>query len=211
MWTLFKPKAPKPVLTRLSFKPSIWQYPGFLTEAECRHIIDLATPTMQRATVLDPDTGERITHSARTSTVTFLPFQGDAVVSGIEQRLAQWLEMPLENGEDLQVLHYGPGEEYIPHYDFFNPKTPGRSRELARGGQRYITVLLYLNDVESGGETIFPHIHLSIPPQKGMALVFFNTDADGEVDWQTWHGSSPVIRGEKWVATKWIRQHTFPR
>jgi prolyl 4-hydroxylase len=56
-----------------------------------------------------------------------------------------------ENGEDIQVLRYKHGEKYEPHYDYFTDNV-----NTVRGGHRYATVLLYLTDVEEGGETVFP-------------------------------------------------------
>lgn len=63
----------------------------------------------------------------------------------------------IENGEDIQVLRYEPGQKYDPHYDYFADKV-----NIARGGHRIVTVLMYLSDVEKGGETVFPSAEVSI-------------------------------------------------
>lgn len=62
----------------------------------------------------------------------------------------------LENGEDIQVLRYEPGQKYDPHHDYFVDKV-----NLARGGHRIATILMYLSDVEKGGETVFPSAEVS--------------------------------------------------
>lgn len=62
----------------------------------------------------------------------------------------------IENGEDIQVLRYEPGQKYDPHYDYFADK-----ENIARGGHRIATVLMYLTDVEKGGETVFPSAEVS--------------------------------------------------
>ena len=56
-----------------------------------------------------------------------------------------------ENGEDIQVLRYEHGQKYDAHYDYFADKV-----NIARGGHRIATVLMYLSDVTRGGETVFP-------------------------------------------------------
>lgn len=62
------------------------------------------------------------------------------------------LALEPENGESIQILHYEHGQKYEPHYDYFHDKA---NQEL--GGHRVATVLMYLSNVERGGETVFPH------------------------------------------------------
>ncbi len=68
---------------------------------------------------------------------------------------------------------------------------------------------MYLNTPEAGGETIFPYAHIKVTPCKGDALLFFDCQIDGAVDPLTLHGGAPVTSGEKWLATKWLRQYLF--
>ena len=56
-----------------------------------------------------------------------------------------------ENGEQMQILHYEHGQKYEPHADFFVDDFNVRA-----GGNRVATVLMYLSNVDKGGETIFP-------------------------------------------------------
>jgi prolyl 4-hydroxylase len=76
---------------------------------------------------------------------------------------------------------------------------------LADGGQRICTVMVYLNEVEGGGQTHFIRQGVSVTPQRGTALMWWNV-RDGQVDESTYHAALPVEAGEKWVATKWIRE-----
>lgn len=207
----------------LNKSPKIAIFENFLSIEECHHIINLADGQIARSSVVDNDTGGSVVNPVRTSYSTFLNRGHDEIINAIEFRLATLTEMPVENGEGMQVLHYTHGQEYQPHYDFFDPQYVGSDALLQRGGQRAITVLLYLNDVEEGGETVFPLIldtrtsgkneipssPLKIKPKKGMALLFHNIDISGEPDGKSLHGSKPVIKGEKWVATRWIREHMF--
>jgi prolyl 4-hydroxylase len=66
------------------------------------------------------------------------------------------------------------------------------------------TLIMYLNSTEKGGETIFPDANVAITPKKGNAVLFYNCLPCGKEDPLTLHGGSPVVQGEKWIATKWI-------
>jgi prolyl 4-hydroxylase len=121
--------------------------------------------------------------------------------------MAELLRWPLENGEGLQILRYGPGAEYLPHYDYFDPDQPGTPAILKRGGQRVGTLVVYLNTPERGGATIFPDVKLAVAPVKGNAVFFSYERAHPST--RTLHGGAPVIEGEKWVATKWMREGRF--
>ena len=107
----------------------------------------------------------------------------------------------------LQVLRYRPGAEYKPHHDYFDPVHPGTARILERGGQRVGTVVIYLNTPEGGGATTFPDVGLVVAPVKGNAAFFAYDKAHPST--KTLHGGAPVTAGEKWVATKWMREREF--
>src|SRR3546814_9411490 len=104
----------------------------------------------------------------------------------------------------MQVLRYGPGAEYRPHYDWFDPERPGVGAILARGGQRVASVVIYLNTPARGGATVFPDARFEVAPAKGNA-VFFSYDRPHAMT-GTLHAGAPVLEGEKWIATKWLRR-----
>lgn len=110
---------------------------------------------------------------------------------------------------DSRTLHYGIGGEYKPHYDYFDPSTPGGLYHYNRGGQRVASFIVYLNTPEAGGETVFPKAKLRVKPEKGKALLFYNVDPEGKEDPMSFHGGAPVIAGEKWIITRWLRQGEF--
>jgi prolyl 4-hydroxylase len=68
---------------------------------------------------------------------------------------------------------------------------------------------MYLNDGYVGGQTHFPELDISFEPKAGDALVFDGLNADGSVNKLSRHAGLPVLQGQKWVATRWIRQHRF--
>jgi prolyl 4-hydroxylase len=180
---------------------------GFLSDAECDQIVALAGPRMARSETVDNLTGGSEVNVARTSRGMFFERGETGVIDRVEQRIAALLDWPVRNGEGLQVLHYQPGAEYKPHYDYFDPVHPGSASILKRGGQRVGTLLMYLNTPTRGGGTTFPDVGVEVAPIKGNAC-FFSYDR-AHVNTRSLHGGAPVLEGEKWVATKWLREREF--
>jgi prolyl 4-hydroxylase len=187
--------------------PRIVVLGGLLSDAECDQIVNLARPRMARSETVDNTTGGSEVNAARTSRGMFFERGETGVIDRVERRIAALLSWPLENGEGLQVLHYTPGAEYKPHYDYFDPAYPGSAPILQRGGQRVATLIMYLNSPKRGGATTFPDVGVEVAPIKGNA-VFFSYDRPHVVT-RSLHGGAPVGDGEKWVATKWLREREF--
>ncbi|KAG7544920.1 Prolyl 4-hydroxylase alpha subunit [Arabidopsis suecica] len=182
-------------------EPRAFVYHNFLTNEECEHLISLAKPSMARSKVRNAITGLGEESSSRTSSGTFLRRGHDKIVKEIEKRISEFTFIPEENGEALQVIHYEVGQKFEPHFD---------------GLQRIATVLMYLSDVDKGGETVFPEAKgikskkgVSVRPKKGDALLFWSMRPDGSQDPSSKHGGSPVIKGTKWASSKWFRFHKF--
>ncbi len=194
------------VLVNLS-DPQIVMFADFLSKNECDRLVETARPRMQRSLTTDMKTGHNKLDEVRTSRGMFFQRDENPLVRAIEARIAQLLSWPVENGEHLQVLHYRPGDRYEPHYDYFDPAAEGSAAVLARGGQRIATLLIYLREPERGGETTFPDLGLRFAAKRGCAL-FFSYDRP-HPSTKTLHGGAPVIAGEKWVATKWLREGAF--
>ncbi|XP_038976008.1 probable prolyl 4-hydroxylase 6 isoform X2 [Phoenix dactylifera] len=209
-------------VTQLSWRPRAFLYRGLLSDEECDHLIKLAEGQLEKSTVVDNESGQGTMSDGRTSSGTFLDKQQDEIVARIERRLAAWTFLPEENGEPMQILRYEKGQKYESHFDFFNDKF-----NIARGGHRFATVIMYLSNVNKGGETIFPSAEggvsqykdetwsdcartgYAVKPNKGDALLFFSLHIDATIDPKSLHGSCPVIEGEKWSATKWIHVRNF--
>ncbi|KAK3271236.1 hypothetical protein CYMTET_20403 [Cymbomonas tetramitiformis] len=204
----------------VSWEPRAFVYHNFLSKEECLHLIHLAAPTMEKSSVVDNKTGKSVASRIRTSSGTFLNRGHDKVVKDIEERLASFSMIPADHGEGLQVLHYEVGQQYEAHYDFFHDKF-----NVKNGGQRIATVLMYLADVEDGGETVFPQGKpitpqtgswspcaqqgVAVKPKRGDAMVFWSLKTDGNTDNKSLHASCPVIKGNKWTATKWLRVNKY--
>ncbi|CAI9111000.1 OLC1v1011131C1 [Oldenlandia corymbosa var. corymbosa] len=207
----------------ISWEPRASIYHNFLSDEECEYLIELAKPSMHKSTVVDSATGKSKDSRVRTSSGTFLPRGRDKTIRAIEKRIADFTFIPVEHGEGLQVLHYEVGQKYEPHYDYFLDEFNTKN-----GGQRIATVLMYLSDVEEGGETVFPAANgnisavpwwnelsecgkggLSVKPKKGDALLFWSMKPDASLDPTSLHGGCPVIKGNKWSSTKWMRVHEY--
>ena len=187
--------------------PELMVFANLLSPAECDALMDAAKPRLSRSLTVDIKTGAEELHPARTSQGMFFDRCENAVVQRVEARIAKLLDWPIKNGEGLQVLRYPPGAQYKPHYDYFDPLEPGTPAILKRGGQRVATLIIYLFEPEEGGETVFPDIGLQVMPRRGSA-VFFSYAQAHPVS-RTLHGGEPVKVGEKWIATKWLREREF--
>jgi prolyl 4-hydroxylase len=187
--------------------PRLVVFGGLLSDAECEGLMALAAPRLVRSETVDNDTGGSEVNAARTSDGMFFERGEAPLIKTIEARIAELLRWPVDHGEGLQILRYRPGAEYRPHHDYFDPQHPGATRILQRGGQRVGTLVMYLNTPAAGGATTFPDTGLEVAPVRGNA-VFFSYDR-AHAGTRTLHGGAPVTAGEKWVATKWLRQGVF--
>ena len=205
--TMLRPGGREVRVLATLLRPRVVVFGGLLSDDECSGLMALAAPRLARSETVDNATGGSEVNDARTSDGMFFERGEAPLITAIEQRIATLLRWPVENGEGLQILRYRPGAEYRPHHDYFDPEHPGTARILARGGQRVGTLVMYLNTPEGGGATTFPDVGLEVAPVRGNA-VFFSYDR-AHPDTRTLHGGAPVTAGEKWVATKWLRQGVF--
>ena len=197
-----------PVRVLLTMRhPRLIVFGGLLTDDECDALVEEARPRLARSETVDNRSGGSEVNAARTSDGMFFRRGESPLITRLEARIARLLRWPVRWGEGLQILHYRPGAEYRPHHDYFDPQHPGTPPVLARGGQRVGTLVTYLNTPQRGGATVFPDVMLEVAAVKGNA-VFFSYDRPHPVT-RTLHGGSPVIEGEKWVATKWLREREF--
>ncbi len=183
------------IIARLE-EPLVVILGNVLSDEECDELIRLSTDKMHRSKI-------GVTHDVneiRTSSSMFFQENENDIITNIEKRIASIMNIPIEHGEGIQILKYTPGQEYKAHFDFFT------STSKATNNNRISTMVMYLNDVEHGGETFFPKLNFSVSPQKGMAVYFEYFYNDKSINELTLHGGAPVITGEKWVATQWMRR-----
>ena len=187
--------------------PRIVVFGGLLSDEECDALMEAARPRLRRSLTVATKTGGEEINADRTSQGMFFQRGESELVRRIDARIAKLVNWPEVNGEGIQVLQYVPGTEYKPHYDYFDPAEPGTPTILQRGGQRVGTVVMYLSEPDNGGGTVFPDVQLTVAPKRGNAVFFSYDRADPST--RTLHGGAPVTAGEKWIATKWLREREF--
>ena len=151
--------------------PDVVLLDNFMTHDECDAFCELSKSTLTKSTVVDDATGAHVGHEHRTSMGTYFTLGQNDLVKKIEARIAEITGTPVPNGEGIQILNYAGGGEYRPHFDYFPDNTGGRVH-TAKGGQRTITVIMYLNDVKAGGATVLPDINLSVYPKRDLRCTF---------------------------------------
>jgi prolyl 4-hydroxylase len=189
--------------------PNVAVVEGLLAEAECDKLIQLTSGRMKSSEVVDRKSGGSYQSSVRKSEGCHFNRGENAIVQRVEQRIAALTGVPVDCGEPLQMLHYGVGGEYLAHQDFFDPADPGSQVLTQVGGQRIATMVIYLNNVPEGGDTNFPELELWVKPRKGSAVYFEYLNAAGQLDARCLHAGTPVAKGDKWIATKWLRQRPY--
>ncbi|WP_226666145.1 2OG-Fe(II) oxygenase [Metabacillus litoralis] len=177
-------------------EPLIVVLGNVLSDQECDELINLSKDRIQRSKIGHSRNEEEL----RTSSSMFFQEGESDTVTRIEKRLSQIMCLPYEHGEGLQILNYKIGQEYKAHFDFFNS-----SNNIVKN-PRISTLVMYLNDVESGGETFFPKLNFSVSAKKGMAVYFEYFYNDQTLNELTLHGGAPVLLGDKWAATQWMRR-----
>ncbi|MFT4026903.1 MAG: 2OG-Fe(II) oxygenase [Novosphingobium sp.] len=198
------------VRARLAADPGVHKVPveqaelylahGFLTAAECDRMIALVEAAAKPST-LYAGTGDG---SARTS------YSGDVdpydpFVRMVTRRIDDLLGLETAWGETVQGQRYRPGEEFRVHCDWFPTDAKFWPKESREGGQRCWTAMIYLSEVEEGGATDFPYLGYSSAPRRGVLLAWNNISPDGEPNLSTLHAGTPVVRGVKYIVTKWYR------
>jgi prolyl 4-hydroxylase len=164
----------------------------FLTDKECDQIIESTQDTFAPSRLLRKSTDV----SFRTSWTSF-----STVPARIEDKIAKFMNISVQHSETSQVQWYREGQEFKAHHDYFH--------EIDHMDyQRSWTFMIYLNEVDEGGETHFPLLSQTISPKKGCAVVWCNIGQDGEVDHDTLHQGMPIKRGNKYIITKWFKSHS---
>ncbi|WP_374531807.1 prolyl hydroxylase family protein [Novosphingobium sp.] len=178
----------------------IWAVADFVNAEECTQLMAMIDRTAKPSAVLDHGYQGQWRTSYSGDVDRYDPF-----VQMIERRIDDLLGIPHEWGETMQGQRYLPGQEFREHQDWFWTKAPYWKTEAKRGGQRSITAMIYLNNVEEGGETDFKNVGLAIPPQAGALIIWNNATPTGDLNNFTLHAGTPVIKGVKYVITKWYR------
>ncbi|MDP1932621.1 MAG: 2OG-Fe(II) oxygenase [Gammaproteobacteria bacterium] len=188
--------------------PVVCVFENFLGENEIHHLIQAGRDGLKPAQTI-VDSG-KVENTGRTGKVCWIPQHHDPVIAALAARISAVVSLPLTNSEPFQLVHYTDSQSYAPHFDGWNPATEAGKRCMARGGQRLVTCLLYLNDVPGSGATVFPRLKIGVDARKGRMLLFHNcANGTTELHPDAVHGGMPVRNSEKWICNLWFRERHF--
>lgn len=207
-------KAGEVVLQRLAANPAamklptpavdLYVVPNFLSEPECAGIIALIDQNKAPSTLMQDDPDKEF----RTSSTCHMD-RKNPLVRSVESKITSLVGIDPTLGETMQGQHYSVGQQFKPHNDYFHRNTSYWEETQKLGGQRTWTVMVCLNDVEEGGQTNFPRAGICLKPRRGNAILWNNLDRAGEPNPLTLHQGMPVLRGMKYIITKWYREREW--
>lgn len=172
---------------------------NFLTHAECEKLIARIKPKLRPSQVSD----FQINSDVRTSQTCDLGRLEDPFIREIDERICKLIGINPAYSEVIQGQYYEVGQEFKAHTDFFDPAE--FETHCHTYGQRTYTVMIYLNDVENGGETCFNRIGAEFKPLAGKLVLWNSLNPDGTTNMDSLHQANPVEKGFKAVITKWFR------
>jgi len=194
-----------PGVHMLHATPPVYAVENFLTPFECDFLVAAANDSWSPAPVVGKGAGE--VSASRTSSTCYLARED---LPDYLRKVSLLTGKPVEHCELPQVGRYLHTQQYLQHFDAFDLSNEDGRRFAANGGQRVVTVLVYLNDVPQGGSTFFPALNLKVQPRRGMALVFFPATVDGLLDRNALHAALPAMEPfTKYVSQVWIRQGNY--
>ncbi len=175
----------------------------FLNKEECEKIIALINKKKQPSALSSHEADQAF----RTSSTCHLGKMDDDFMSEIDQRICKLIGIHSSYSETIQGQYYEVGQEFKPHTDYFeNNEISTHANEM---GQRTYTFMIYLNNVEAGGETVFPKIAKTFEPTLGTAVIWNSLHADGSTNAETLHHAMPIKKGYKAIITKWFRSRSY--
>ncbi|XP_057666145.1 prolyl 4-hydroxylase subunit alpha-1 [Diorhabda carinulata] len=185
--------------------PNLYIFHDVMSDQEIETVKRLARPKFQRATVQNSVTGDLEVAHYRISKSAWLKEHEHKHIADIARRVEDMTGLSMSTAEELQVVNYGIGGHYEPHFDFARKEEKNAFKSLGTGN-RIATVLFYMSDVSQGGATVFPVIGAALWPKKGTAAFWYNLHPSGDGDMLTRHAACPVLAGSKWVSNKWIHE-----
>jgi prolyl 4-hydroxylase len=198
------------VRERLTAHPKVYKVPtekaeifvlvDFMSAAECAEMREMIDEVAQPSKAYINQRGETHRTSYSGDVDPWNPF-----VQKIQRRIDDLLGIPGEYGETIQGQRYEVGQEFRDHCDWFRTDADYWPDQKVCGGQRSWTAMVFLSDVEEGGQTDFPALGITIEPRLGALLAWNNASPNGVPNRWTLHAGLPVAKGAKYIITKWYR------
>ena len=182
----------------------IYTCKNFLPPEDCQTLIEESNKKLRPSTVSNVK-DKVVLSKDRTSKTADLHYFNSSYLNYIDNKITAFMGLDPFTGEIMQTQKYEPGEYYKEHTDYFHPLTMEYKTYTEWMGQRTWTFMLYLNNVEEGGETYFKHLKLKVKPKQGMAIFWNNLYKNGIPNPKTLHEACPPVSGDKYVITKWFR------
>ena len=175
-----------------------------LSEADCGQLIRLIDQDRIPSGLLSP-TGDP---EFRTSEICNLNPANPTVIA-IEAKIHGVMGIDPVHGETIQGQRYAVGQQFKSHHDFFYGNADYWPEMARTGGQRTWTAMVFLNEPERGGETLFEEAGVKVTPRRGNMLAWNNLDAEGAPNPFSLHRGLPVTGGVKYIVTKWYRERPW--
>lgn len=194
-----------PIGQQVNSRPTVQVIENFLSPSEIAALIAAAESNLQQALVSASQSG--VVSQGRTGQNCWVQHRATSEIGHLSDRISQLIDIPLTHAESYQLIHYQETQTYKPHYDAWEVGSERGQRCMAKGGQRLVTCLIYLNDVEKGGGTCFPKLDMEVRAVKGRMVIFHNCfDGTNQRHPDSLHGGLPVEKGEKWACNLWFRE-----
>jgi prolyl 4-hydroxylase len=206
-------------MNTISNDPYLYTIDNFLTDKECKFIINISKANLKSAGVSTMKGEEPKyksgSYKGRTNSSYWIALDKYPETLEIAKKVAKQIKCDYKHFESYQVIHYNESEEYKYHYDAYDITEKEKYEKFCGGekgrGNRLRTVLVYLNDVEEGGATGFDLLDgrdepLKVQPKMGRMVVFTNVNDDGTLNKKSRHAGLPIIKGEKWAFNLWLRE-----
>ena len=177
---------------------------NLITPTEADYIIETSKKSFKESKIISG-----LDSNIRKSKTTWL-YKDDPIIYNIIKRICDMNGFPIVNAEPLQVVQYEPGGYYNDHHDSCCDDDPKCTDFVQNGGQRILTVLIYLNDDFTGGATKFSTIGKEIKAPKYGGIVFRPVENDSnKCHPLALHKGMPVNSGIKYVCNIWIRESEY--
>eukprot|EP00428_Durinskia_dybowskii_P068397 CAMPEP_0170393890 /NCGR_PEP_ID=MMETSP0117_2-20130122/20965_1 /TAXON_ID=400756 /ORGANISM="Durinskia baltica, Strain CSIRO CS-38" /LENGTH=419 /DNA_ID=CAMNT_0010650121 /DNA_START=212 /DNA_END=1471 /DNA_ORIENTATION=+ len=188
----------------------IWKVDNFVTDAECDILMKHGKPLLRRATVAGEDGSSVVSENRKANQAAYNMHKQNPhsdPLWGLFQRVLEMTnhhtgyDLKPPGQEDFTIIQYNPDDQYTPHCD----GSCDNSQHISTG--RVATAVLYCQAANRGGATSFTKSDIFVVPKRGSATFFSYKGADGRMDdGYTEHSGCPVLEGEKWITTVWMRE-----
>ena len=188
--------------------PEVGIVHDFLDDSEIDYVKNISKGELF-TTPYNVDGKQKFASNLRMSKIKYINEMRDQTARKISDRIEYLTKFTLRktffDSENYQVMNYGIGGRISPHTDSTDENLETTTESVRFGGPRIMTFMVYLSNIYSGGNTVFPNLGLAVEPIKGSALFWFNFSANMKFGETVKHMGCPIIYGNKWIVNKWIK------